>query len=149
VINQFGVEGNPRYIPDDYTYCNTFAGDVARAMGTPLPTKEELLELDGDRATVGAADLYRWFTTESAAAGWQAVDVSTPAGLRALQTAVNAGRPAFGTDPGHIVVVRPGPWVDRLGELRIAQAGAALWNDVPLNSLDLQKHFRPRFFLHD
>jgi hypothetical protein len=41
VINQFGVGNNPRYDKDNHTYCNTFSGDVARAMGVPFPQKRE------------------------------------------------------------------------------------------------------------
>lgn len=149
VINQFGVEGNPRYAQDAYTYCNTFAGDVARAMGVPLPTKAELLGIKGDPATVGAADLHRWFTTQAASHGWREVDADTPEGLRLLQEHVNAGRPAVAVDPGHIAVVRPEQNATTLADLRVAQAGAQNANDIRLGDVGLHRTFRPRFFIHD
>ncbi len=149
VINQFGVEGNPRYTRDDYTYCNTFAGDVARAMGVPLPTKAEFLGRTGDPATVGAADLHRWFTTRSSMQGWREVDPNTPDGLRLLQEQVNAGRPAFAVDPGHIAVIRPGQKAASVADLHIAQAGAHNLNDVRLGDAGLGSAFKPRYFIHD
>lgn len=149
VINQFGVEGNPRYVRDTYTYCNTFAGDVARAMGVPLPTKEELLGRKDDPATVGAADLNNWFITRSGEQGWREVNPSTLEGLRILQEHVNAGKPAFAMDEGHIAVIRPGQDATSVGDLRIAQAGAHNQNDVRLGDAGLGSTFKPRFFIHD
>src|SRR5262249_34542604 len=38
VIEQFGVETNPRYRPHDgLTFCNIFVSDVTRAMHAPIP----------------------------------------------------------------------------------------------------------------
>ncbi len=149
-IDQFGVEGNPRYARDEsYTYCNTFAGDVARAMGVPLPTKSEFLGTKGDPATVAAADLHRWFATQSVTQGWREVDPSTPAGMQLLQDHVNAGRPAMAVDPGHIAVIRPGQQAGTPADLRIAQAGAHNLDDVPLGDVGLGSAFNPKFFIHD
>jgi|GEM_PF-1188050 len=149
-INQFGVEGNPRYTRDgSYTYCNTFAGDVARAMGVPLPTKAEWLGIKGDPATVAAADLHRWFTTRSSTQGWREVDPSTPDGLRLLQEHVNIGRPAMAVAPGHIAVVRPNPQAETMADLHVAQAGKYNLNDVRLGDAGLGASFNPRFFVHD
>ena len=155
VINQFGVESNSRYVPDPrwvdkngdpYTYCNTFAGDVMRAMGIPLPTKEEYLKIKGDHATVGAADLYRWLTKDSANSGWIHVDPSRPEDLRRLVNHVNAGKPALAADAGHVAVIRPGqPAITQVGELHIAQAGANNKNDLSLKELS----FTPDFYIHD
>lgn len=150
VINQFGVAGNPRYASDNYTYCNTFAGDVMRVMGVPLPTKTELgTGVPGDRATVNAADLNRWLTTQASAHGWREVDPSTPEGLRLLKEHVNAGKPALASDPGHVAVIRPGQQGDSVADLRIAQAGGMNINDVRLGNAGLGSSFRPRYFIHE
>lgn len=150
VINQFGVAGNPRYASDNYTYCNTFAGDVMRAMGVPLPTKTELgTGVPGDRATVNATDLNRWLTTQASAHGWREVDPSTPEGFRLLKEHVNAGKPALASDPGHVAVIRPGQHGDSVADLRIAQAGGMNINDVRLGNAGLGSSFRPRYFIHE
>jgi uncharacterized protein YukE len=148
VIHQFGVEGNPRYAPDRYTYCNTFAGDVVRAMGAPLPTKADLGISKGDRATVGTQALYRWLTTDAGAQGWREVNPNTPEGLRLLQDHVNAGKPALAADEGHVAVIRPGQQANSVADLRIAQAGARNLNNVRLGDAGLGSAFKPRYFIH-
>jgi len=148
VIHQFGVEGNPRYAPDRYTYCNTFAGDVMRAMGVPLPTKADLGINKRDRATVGTQALYRWLLTKAGAQGWREVNPNTSEGLRLLQEHVNAGKPALAADEGHVAVIRPGQRANSVADLRIAQAGARNLNNVRLGDAGLGRVFRPRFFIN-
>lgn len=150
VINQFGVETNPRYTRDTYTYCNTFASDYARAMGVPLPTKAEQ-GVKGDPAPLAAEPLYRWLINQSHERGWREVDPTTPHGLRVLLEHVNAGKPALATDPGHIAVIRPnqGNNVLSVKDIRIAQAGAQNVNDIRLGDAGLGTTFNPRYFVHD
>jgi uncharacterized protein YukE len=150
VIEQFGVEGNPRYTPDNYTYCNTFAGDVMRAMGVPLPMKMELGVAANDRATVGTQHLYNWLNSPQARErGWREIDPNKPEDLRLLKQHVNAGKPALAADPGHVVVVRPGQTAENVGDIRIAQAGARNINDIRLRDAGLGGPFRPRYYIHD
>jgi hypothetical protein len=119
VINQFGVNTNVRYTPaSGYTFCNTFAGDVARAMGHAFPRKSS-----SDPATIGFPALYNWFT--GGTSGWTKLDVSTASGLQKLIAHVNAGKMAVAVNNGHIAVIRSGQAnVTKMGDLRIAQAGA-------------------------
>lgn len=150
VINQFGVGSNPRYSPDgSYTYCNTFAGDYARAMGVPLPTKAEM-GVNGDRATIGAEPLYHWLVEHGRERGWREVDPATPVGLQALIAHVDAGRPALVSDPGHVAVIRPEQTdVQVAADLTIAQAGLNSLNQGRLGDAGLGSRFNPRYFIHD
>jgi len=150
VINQFGVENNPRYARDtNYTYCNTFAGDYARAMGAPLPTKAEM-GIKDDPATIAAQPLNDWLIHRGSERGWRAIDPSNPDGLGALVEHVNAGKPALASDPGHVAVIRPNQSnVSSVADLRIAQAGARNLNDVRLGDAGLNSTFKPRYFIHD
>jgi hypothetical protein len=143
VIAQFGVNTNVRYIPvskyicdgKPCTYCNTFAGDVARAMGNPLPTKKEYSGLN-DRATIGFPALYNWFTsTGSSGLGWRKIDPYTTSGLQQIITHVNAGKMAVVVINGHIAVIRPGQGnVTSVYDLRIAQSGATNNVDIPVKT---------------
>jgi hypothetical protein len=150
LINQFGVENNPRYVRDaNYTYCNTFAGDYARALGAPLPTKAEM-GIKGDPATIAAQPLNDWLTNHGGERGWRGLDPSNPDDLRALVEHVNAGKPALASDPGHIAVIRPNQSnVSSVADLRIAQAGAHNLNDIRLGDAGLGSTFDPRYFIHD
>ncbi len=135
-INQFGVGNNPRYTPDgNYTYCNTFAGDVARAMGVPLPTKAEYGMNPVDRATIGFPQMWDYFTNPNAPVkaadqGWRAVGQND---LATLQSHVNGGKMAVVVNNGHIAVIRPGQDISDFGSIRIAQAGARSGNDISLS----------------
>jgi hypothetical protein len=133
VIDQFGTNPDqPRYSKDDYTYCNTFAGDVMRAMGVPLPKKSSI-----DPATIAAAPLYKWFTDGSAAQeGWSEINASTSDGLQRLIAHVNSGKPAIATVSTHIAVIRPGQSssITSYRDLRIAQAGATNSHDIALST---------------
>jgi hypothetical protein len=138
VIQQFAVGNNARYTASSgYTYCNTFAGDVMRAMGAPLPTKRQYSGLKDD-ATIGFPALYNWLNTQPN--GWRKVNLSQ------LVAHVNAGKPGLVVTTTHIAVVRPGQGnVTTNSSLRIAQAGAT---GKILNNTNL--YFTPAFFIiHD
>jgi hypothetical protein len=143
VIHQFGVDKNVRYTPSSgYTYCNTFAGDVARAMGHPFPKKSA-----SDPATIGFPALYNWFTGGSS--GWTKLDVSTASGMQKLIDHVNAGKMAVAVNKGHIAVIRPGQANGtKFSDLRIAQAGAK--NNVNLSlSGGFGSSPTPLIYIHD
>jgi len=145
VINQFGVNTNTRYVRTTaYTFCNTFAGDVARAMGHAFPRKSS-----SDPATIGFPALYNWFRDNSKDVGWRKLDVSTPEGLKTLIAHVNAGKMAVAINSGHIAVIRPGQGnVTKLGDLRIAQAGAK--NNVNISlSTGFGTSPTPVIYIHD
>lgn len=159
VINQFAVGNNPRYAPivrpgpnNDITFCNTFAGDVARAMGHPFPTKAEWGINPKDRATIGMPDLWRYFTDSKAPIraadqGWKEIPVSN---LQELERYVNSGKMAVVVTPDHIAVVRPNQRITDLASIRIAQAGAINANDIPLVKGFGQKRLGiVRIFVHD
>ncbi|MFZ5856403.1 MAG: hypothetical protein ACOYZ6_06195 [Chloroflexota bacterium] len=144
VINQFGVNSNVRYTRTSYTFCNTFAGDVARAMGHAFPQKSS-----SDPATIGFPALYNWFKDSSSKSGWTKLDVSKPEGLQKLIAHVNAGKMAVAINSGHIAVIRPGQGnVTKLGDLRIAQAGAK--NNVNISlSTGFGSTSTPLIFIHE
>jgi hypothetical protein len=134
VINQFGVGSNPRYARDSYTYCNTFAGDVARAMGVPFPQKRDFGMNPNDPATIGFPQLYEYFTSPNAPvkavdAGWQEVSASD---LGALEAHLHRGKMAIVVNEGHIAVVRPGQQISSFNDIQIAQAGGTNTNDTTL-----------------
>jgi WXG100 family type VII secretion target len=131
-INQFGVDSNPRYKQDNYTYCNTFAGDVARSMDVPLPKKSEFGMNPNDPATIGFPQMWRYFTDPNAPVtaaedGWRQVNAND---LGTLQQHVNSGKMAVVVNNGHIAVVRPDQTITDFNDIRIAQAGATNSNDM-------------------
>ncbi len=134
-INQFGVDTNPRYKKDDYTYCNVFAGDVARSMGVPFPTKGEWSNKN-DPMTIASPDLWKYFTDKNApisaaADGWREVSTSN---LEALETHVNSGKMAIVLSEGHVAVVRPNQDISDLRSIQIAQAGAMNTNNTTVGT---------------
>lgn len=138
-ITQFEVT-HARYLPDSSgTKCNIFAGDVLRAMGVPLPTKNELPGGYGTGdITVGTPRLVSWFRNphEGGVRGWRWIDRNNSGDLALLLNAVRQGFPAIAIAPpppnqtaGHIVVLRPDQDLTSLsassiGDLVAAQAGA-------------------------
>lgn len=150
VIHQFAVGSNPRYTPwGGYTFCNTFAGDVMRAMGVPLPTKRECYGYNDD-ATIGAQALHAWLNRSDS--GWRRTYPTSQSDLQTLIAHVNAGRPALASDPGHVAVIRPGqPNVGSVRDLHIAQAGASgrCRNDITLGEAGYGSVFNPSFFVRD
>jgi WXG100 family type VII secretion target len=135
VINQFGVGNNPRYTADgNYTYCNTFAGDVARAMEVPLPQKREFGMNPKDKATIGFPQMWQYFTdpnapVTAASDGWREAN-----NLTTIKDHVNDGKMAVAVNDGHIAVIRPGQGeeIKSINDLVTAQAGATNSNDITL-----------------
>ncbi len=152
-INQFDVSrGYPcRYTPYPANGCAAgsgpeeprayiFAGDVMRALGVPLPTRGELgLGAPGyefsDPMTASTASLNAWLLAGNG--GWRRIDPALQSDLDALLAHVRAGKPALASRADHIAVVRPDQFLDtlspeRIGDLRIAQAGAKNSNSISL-----------------
>jgi len=150
VINQFAVGNNPRYAQDEHTYCNTFAGDVARAMGVPLPQKSEWGLNPKDRATVGFPQLYDYFTNSNAPlkavdAGWVELGKND---LSTLESHVNSGKMAVVVNNGHIAVVRPDQAISSFNDIIISQAGATNSNNLTL-SQGFGSSPEPKIFIID
>jgi len=157
VINQFNVEHSYpcRYTPtcggSTDTRCNIFAADVMRAMGAPLPTKEDLGK-KGDPMTANANDLHKWL--KGGNGGWRLIDPNNPEDLKILQEYLKKGKPVLASDPDHIAVVRPDGFTgelnkDTLKKLHIAQAGLSNRNDVELQNAGYGGKFKPLFFIHE
>ncbi|MHA1279106.1 MAG: hypothetical protein ACTSQ8_18075 [Candidatus Helarchaeota archaeon] len=150
VINQFAVGNNPRYAKDNHTYCNTFAGDVARAMGVPLPQKNEWGLNPKDRATVGFPQLYDYFTNSNAPvkasdAGWVELGKND---LLTLESHVNSGKMAVVVNNGHISVIKPDQAISGFDNILISQAGATNSNNLTLSE-GFGSTQEPRIFIID
>jgi hypothetical protein len=129
-LEQFLVETSPRYQPGILngepsrlapSWCNLFCVDVTEAMGCGLPRKDK----KGKYLT--ANELYDWLVFHGVSERWV---LTEPA--RALQL-VETGCPVVAAAPkreghGHMAMVRPQGVIPsgygRMGELRVAQAGA-------------------------
>jgi len=154
VINQFGVGNNPRYTRDVNTYCNTFAGDVARAMDVPFPKKSEWGINPKDPATIGFPDLYRYFTDSKAPMtasndGWRQIGTDN---LSTLQSHVNSGKMAVVITEGHIAVVRPDQIITDFSSIELAQAGATNSNLITVGeafSTPIKKGEQPLIYIID
>ena len=165
VIEQFEVtwtEFSGRYrpgggVPD--TRCNIYAGDVIRAMNTPLPTKGELgVGASGsqwtDPMTANARNLNEFLnghraSSNSANNGWRPIDPTTAQGLQQLISHLRDGKPALASNTGHIAVLRPSQdGVTRWQDLRIAQAGARNFLNDRLE-VGFGVGSRPQFFIRD
>lgn len=126
VVDQFDVEHNPRYTPNQptkgTTWCNLLAWDVTRAMGCELPHWWGPKELP-----VNA--LWTWLMSHGADYDWTLCSEK----LAAMNA--NQGRPTVAIwknpddGPGHIAVVLPGS-TERA--VLIAQAGARNFVGEPL-----------------
>jgi len=130
-INQFAVNNNSRYMKDDYTYCNVFAGDVARSMGVPFPTKGEWYNKN-DPMTIGFPELREYFNGDNPSVsavndGWREVSSSN---LEALEAHVNSGKMGIVISQGHVAVVKPNQDITDLNSIQIAQAGAMNTNST-------------------
>lgn len=144
VIRQFAVGSNPRYFPyQGNTFCNTYAGDVMRAMGVPLPVKSS-----NDPATITTGPLHTWLVQGN---GWIQVNPRTPTGLTALINYVNAGKPALAITTGHVVVILPQSPPTNYLDLHVAQAGAENHNDILLRSAwsSSSSWSSIKFFVHE
>ncbi|MBK7862136.1 MAG: hypothetical protein IPJ65_26680 [Archangiaceae bacterium] len=147
VIDQFGVESNPRYAQrNGNTYCNIFASDVTRAMGAEIPHW-----VDGAGAPVGQGQGYEldanatnaWLNQHGAEYGWREVSAAE------AQRLANEGHPAVASwnNPGgigHIGVVRPG---DLANGPALAQAGAQNLNHSHV--YDIFPTTGTEFWVHD
>jgi len=124
VINQFGVETNPRYTGPE-TYCNIFVSDVTRAMGVEIP---HWVDKDGRAVQFsGTAEpgwrelnvqgMRTWLQGEGSSK-WRAVSAEE------AQRLANSGKPTVVLDGRgtHIGVVRPGE-IDSQKGPALAQAG--------------------------
>ena len=150
IINQFAVGHNSRYASDNYTYCNTFAGDVARAMGVPFPQKGEFYGRGNDQATIGFPYLWQYFTDPNAKVkavndGWREIRAND---LKTLERYVNNGKMAIVINQGHIAVIRPNQKITSFENIHIAQAGAQNRNDILLNQ-GFGSTQKPRIFVID
>lgn len=145
-ITQFEVT-HPRYQWDSAgTKCNVFAGDVLRAMGVQLPTKDEW-NRSGYPGNYGSGDvtittpaLSSWLTAANGGMvrGWRRIDVYSQADLDYLLNLVRQGCPAVAFTPppspgvsGHIAILRPDQDIGRLTRDQIpnlitAQAGGKI-----------------------
>jgi hypothetical protein len=114
VLDQFGVEENPRYLPaDGYTYCNVFSWDCMNAMNAILP---HWVKPNGDPALPGvhveareqlANDVADWLEQHGGRYFWQEGTAEE------AQQWANEGRPCVAVwkrpnGHGHIAPVRPG-----------------------------------------
>ena len=125
VLNQFGVESNPRYTPDaTHTYCNIYAWDATRAMNAEIP---HWVDESGNPTAPGHGhelnvnSTVGWMRDHGGDHGWRAITAAE------AQTAANGGHPAvvLWQNPGghgHIAMVRPGTYSAANGP-EIAQAG--------------------------
>lgn len=112
VVAQFAVETNPRYAPrDGKTYCNIFAWDVTRAMGSEIPHWADSAGRPAAPMTFGAHRLnctamWRWLHEHGVEHEWREVTAV------AARRAANRGEPAIAIWPnaagnGHVVMVVP------------------------------------------
>lgn len=127
VIDQFGVERNPRYAPHSgLTFCNIFVSDVTRAVRAPIPHRVNAAgapDDGGGELTCGG--MAAWLHTHGQAEfGWQQVGTAA-----AALAAANQGRPAVVITPRgvthdeeHTAIIRAGDLDPELGP-DIAQAG--------------------------
>ncbi|MDF2628856.1 MAG: hypothetical protein K0R39_2687 [Symbiobacteriaceae bacterium] len=127
LLDQFEVQSNPRYAErDGNTFCNAYVLDVLWATGTEIPHKN-------------ADGVANWLANEGIENhGWKAVSAEE------AQEYANKGYPTVATyhgghrnEPGHLAMVRPGPY-DAPNGPTIAQAGAE-----NLNQTTIRRGFGP------
>ena len=134
LIDQFAVGNNRRYLPDDGgTYCNIFAWDVSRAMGTEIPHWiDSAGNIEAPRAP-HAREI-----NINGGVNWMRSHGVTQFGFHSCtpqqaQDAANQGKLAVvmwkntGSGHGHVAVVRPGSVTTR--GPAIAQAGRHNFNE--------------------
>lgn len=131
VLNQFGVETNPRYTPrNGNTYCNIFVWDATKAMGAEIP---HYVNSNGEPVAVGkgyeldANGVVNWLENHGENNGWRAISASE------AQEFANLGKPtvaAWENSPGigHVAMVRPGGDYSPSNGPVIAQAGGVNTN---------------------
>jgi len=137
VVNQFGVETNPRYAVNQKgrgdTYCNIFVWDVTSAMNAEIPhyynakTGEPMKRGDENASEMNANAMFDWLKEHGGEYGWREVTAEE------AQNLANAGRPAVTAlkrpgAHGHVQVVCPskdGAFNSEKG-VTVAQAGSNL-----------------------
>jgi hypothetical protein len=151
VIEQFGVERNPRYRPHDgLTFCNIFVSDVTRAMGAAIPHRVDAAgdpEDNGRELTCGG--MVEWLHTVGRTRfGWRQVGSGEEA-----RAAANQGRPAVViTPPGvthdeeHTAIIRPGNVNSAQGP-EMAQAGRRCLERIRLSAIFGSRPVE--FWVHD
>ena len=134
ILDQFGVEGNPRYTPrNGNTYCNIYVWDATSAMGAEIP---HWVDASGNPTSVAAPGshelsangLANWMDNNGSQNGWRAVSAEE------AQSWANSGKPAVVTNNnpggiGHVAMVRPGEYDAAKGPM-IAQAGGRNLNSA-------------------
>lgn len=154
VLNQFGVETNPRYDQrNNNTYCNIFVWDATRAMGAEIP--HWVVPKSGAPVEVGkgielnANGVVNWLNKSGSQNGWHAETA-----VEAQQLA-NDGHPAVAVwnNPGgigHVAMVRPGEYSTTNGPC-IAQAGGVNTSSgtVGQNFVVASKKDQMQYFVHD
>ena len=174
VIDQFAVESNDRYKKDanGNTFCNIFAGDVARAMGVPFPKKNEYSSQNSE-ATIGfydypsKSDLWGYFSGGDAGKdGWSALGSGSDLSnldLSTLESHVNSGKMAVaityypsknndGTWDGHISVIRPDQTITSYESIALASAGWTNSNNTTISgqfSTPTSKGYPPQIYIID
>jgi len=143
VIDQFGVETNPRYSTSQGgTYCNIFVWDVTGAMGAEIPhyynagTGEPMKYGDEGASQMTANSMYTWLHQHGEEYGW--VEVSA----EEAQNLANEGHPVVTAlyrsgSHGHVQVVCPskdGTYNEEKG-VTVAQAGRNLRDYTYISSI--------------
>lgn len=134
VLNQFGVETNPRYTPKNGdTYCNIYVWDATKAMGAEIPhwvnsAGEPVAVATGKE--LNANGVVDWLENHGQDNGWRAISASE------AQEYANSGKPTVAVwenpspgDPGHVAMVRPGGDYNPSTGPTIAQAGGKNLNE--------------------
>lgn len=146
VIDQFNVELNPRYQPNQRgygdTYCNIFCWDVTSAMGAEVPyltdrdTGEPLSEETGNAKRMNANSMCEWLNTYGSRYGWYEVTAEQ------AQALANQGKPVVTaksnpTGHGHMQIVSPSEdgLYDPERGVALAQAGGKLRNYTYMRNL--------------
>lgn len=155
VIDQFQVETNQRYEPDDNTYCNIFVWDVTRAMNAEIPhyidaeTNEPMRYGESGASQTSANAVYRWLRQSGETYGWHEV------GAQQAQSLANQGKPVVaakysGIGSGHVQMVCPsedGRYNPDRG-VTVAQAGRNLTSYAPITEIYGKDLSGVRYFAH-
>lgn len=151
VLNQFGVEKNPRYDQrNGNTYCNIYVWDATSAMGAPIP---HWVNANGDPVSDGkgselnANGVVAWLRDHGYQRGWHQVSAAD------AQAYSNQGKPAVvvwaNPNPslsGHVAMVRPGEYSSTTGP-HITQAGATNYNHTTVSNTFGDK--KVTYYVHD
>lgn len=140
VVEQFGVETNPRYTSrDGKTYCNIFVWDVTRAMGCEIPHWEVAYKQVGSEVlAVGvernANDVCDWLEKYGAACGWTKCKATEVNYLAEQGKPVVACYKSPARGIGHVAMVIPDVNTSLPGmQPIIAQAGAVNFYGFPMS----------------